>query len=73
MERRTWQPDPEKVSAESILLATGNLTERAQPIEVVSKVMKQLDFQTEQVQRLYYDRALAARFSPVFKEFGIPS
>lgn len=48
--------DPEEQSAESILLASGEIGQRGQAIETVSEIMKQLDFKRQAVPRVYFNR-----------------
>ena len=63
--------DPEERSAESILLSSGEIDEIAQAVETVSDILKSLDFKTQHVSRLYYDRALSNKIEPVLKNFGV--
>jgi HD superfamily phosphohydrolase len=63
--------DPEERSAESILLSSGAVDETAQAMETVSDILKTLDFNTQNVSRLYYDRALSDKIEPVLLKFGV--
>lgn len=67
---RNRRRDAETASAESILIATGRLEERAQEIEAVSDVLRGLDISKLRAQRVYFAKSKAKKFRQVLTEFG---
>ncbi len=63
--------DAEETSAESILLASGDRGDRANPVDAVSKVFRSLDFASQEIDRFYYDRDKADVIEPILKNYGI--
>lgn len=63
--------DSEEQSALSILLATGDVHEKAVAVETISEIFKTLDFNPQKIGRVYYDREKASVIEPVLDKFGI--
>lgn len=66
---RNQRRDGETASAESILVASGRLDERAQVIEAVSDVLRDLDISKLKARRLYFARSKAERFRAVLTDY----
>jgi HD superfamily phosphohydrolase len=68
----TRKKDAEEQSAESILLASGDLREQAVQVEAKSRILQTLDIKgPEEVCRIYYDRDKASRIEPILDEAGV--
>ncbi len=61
----------EEQSAESILLASGEVNEPAVAIDTVSEILRTLDFASQSVFRIYYSRTRAAGIERVLQEHGV--
>ncbi len=60
--------DPEERRIESILVASGEPTERAWPIEATDKLLQHLEQEKRSIQRIYFERSRASEFHPVFQK-----
>jgi len=63
--------DGEEQSAESILLSSGDVQDRAVPVDTESRVFQILDFKGQTVCRVYYDHNKAGEIEPILDRSGV--
>lgn len=63
--------EPEELSAESILLASGSVDEFAVPVDTDSLIFRTLDYKILIANRIYYDRERATEIESILDKHGV--